>query len=130
MVFLSKPARATDEDFLDFVRQHPCTVCGESGVHAHHLRTRGAGGSDYTAVPLCGLHHQQWHQLGNRPFREKTGVDLWHVSAQLVAEYFSDPAVILRKALAIVARPELEITPDISAVLASLEATLKGRRAA
>jgi hypothetical protein len=125
-----KPTRQTDEGFLDFVRGTRCASCGAPAPSdPNHLRTRGAGGSDYTAVAQCRPCHQKWHQLGPRKFREVTGVDLWMHNSQLLAEYFSQPEVVLIKALALIARPEFETTPEIEAILATLQVTL-ARRAA
>lgn len=85
-----KPVRIVDEAYLDFVRSLPCCVhrgsCGEER-DAHHLVTRGAGGSDYTAVPLCRLMHSEYHQVGALAFEAAHGVNLWQVCAYTLAEY-------------------------------------------
>jgi len=87
---LPKPERVRDREYLAFVRTHPCAVCNERGVQAHHLKTRAAGGSDYHAVPLCADHHVEWHKLGDRTFTERHTVNLWKVSAQLLAGYIDE----------------------------------------
>jgi hypothetical protein len=51
---------------LRYVASHPCTICGRSPTHAHHVRhaqPRGLGlkVSDEFTVPLCATHHQQVH---------------------------------------------------------------------
>ena len=84
---LEKPTREIDLDYLGFVRSHPCAVCNVTGVEAHHLKTRASGGSDYTSVPLCASHHSEWHQLGNREFTDRHGVNLWRTNADLLRRY-------------------------------------------
>jgi len=99
----AKPVRQVDEDFKAFVRSKSCVICSSDAPDPHHLRTRGAGGSDLTCVPLCREHHEAWHQLGPSMFLASYGVDLWRVNSGLLIEYFSDPAVILKKAAQITA---------------------------
>ena len=68
--------REQSPEYLAYIRARKCCVCfGPSDVH--HLRTVGAGGSDYTAVPLCRVHHTEWHQMGDKKFLETHGVNLW-----------------------------------------------------
>lgn len=54
------------KEHLRYVASHPCTICGRSPTHAHHVRhaqPRGLGlkVSDEFTVPLCATHHQQVH---------------------------------------------------------------------
>lgn len=61
------------------IRQLPCAVGGihcAVSVHAHHVRSVGAGGSEKDLVPLCAIHHQELHTTGRWTFFEKYGVDL------------------------------------------------------
>lgn len=80
--------REIDEAFLDFVRDQKCCVpgCDRYG-EAHHLRTRAAGGSDYTCVPLCRQHHGEVHFVGVTKFQETNQVDLWEVNSELIARW-------------------------------------------
>jgi hypothetical protein len=54
------------KEHLRYVASQPCTICGRSPTHAHHVRhaqPRGLGlkVSDEFTVPLCATHHQQLH---------------------------------------------------------------------
>lgn len=60
-----------DPWYLEAVRGLPCVVqrihvnwpC-EGRVHAHHAGRRpgvGLKAPDETAIPLCAIHHAQWH---------------------------------------------------------------------
>lgn len=86
---LPKPYRQTDPGYLDFVRLHRCVVwpgCRRRG-EAHHLTTRGAGGGDYSAVPLCREHHAQIHNVGRSQFEDAHNLNLWEQAANLLGIY-------------------------------------------
>jgi hypothetical protein len=86
---MPKPKRIVDEVYLDFVRDRRCTVpgCYSEKSDPHHVISRGAGGSDYTTVPLCREHHNEVHQHGRARFQTDTGLDLWRAVARLLALY-------------------------------------------
>jgi hypothetical protein len=91
MMFL-KPLRVTDEDYLDHVRSLDCVSCNHSLVtqsDPHHLTTRGAGGSDYTAVPMCRLHHDEIHRGGLNKFEMLHGLDMYQALARCLASYLT-----------------------------------------
>ena len=50
-----------------------CIVCYNIGTDKHHIKTRGAGGTDdgFNLVNLCRTHHQQIHVLGPYRMSEK-----------------------------------------------------------
>jgi hypothetical protein len=86
---LLKPVRLVDEPYLDHIRAMRCLVHGRgcSGrVDPAHLKTRGSGGSDYTAVPLCRLHHTE-QEGRTAAFNAKYGVDLWREAHRLAVEW-------------------------------------------
>jgi hypothetical protein len=90
MAYLPKPKRIVDGAFLDFVRGRRCTVPGcrhSEDADPHHIITRGAGGSDYFAIPLCREHHGMIHHLGKHRFESDTGLDIWQVSARILSLY-------------------------------------------
>lgn len=76
---IAKPKRIQNKRYVEWVKTHPCAVlhahAGE--VDAHHLVSRGAGGSDYTCVPLCRRAHTEYHALGISEFEEKHKANLW-----------------------------------------------------
>ena len=78
------------KDFINFVKQFTCSACGLSGVDAHHLDSVGMGGNrkkdleeDYSCVPLCREHHQEWHQIGDIQFTKKYSVNLWKLNYKI-----------------------------------------------
>lgn len=72
------------------VKTFGCSVCGISPVDAHHLDTIGMGSNrkkdcveDFSCVPLCRQHHQEWHHIGDIQFSKKNSINLWKVSYQM-----------------------------------------------
>lgn len=89
-----KPVRIIDLKLLEQVRKLPCLACasykpndalesihdGTARSHAHHVRTRGAGGDDVpeNLLPLCHEHHMEIHRIGNSGMRKRYKViDAW-----------------------------------------------------
>lgn len=65
-----KARRLRNKDHLKFVALQPCLVCGRRPTHAHHIRfaqRRGLGEkvSDEFTVPLCSVHHDGVHRVGD-----------------------------------------------------------------
>ena len=65
-----KERRIRNKDHLQFVAQQPCLICGRRPSHAHHLRfaqrkALGLKVSDEFTVPLCSVHHDAVHRVGN-----------------------------------------------------------------
>lgn len=65
-----------DKELLAQVRLEACLACGKwyrNKIEAHHIVSRGAGGDDSEAnvVPLCVLHHAEFHKIGIGRFTEK-----------------------------------------------------------
>lgn len=66
-------------DYLDFIREQPCTICGNLNSHAHHWRTVSNSGiglkpPDLEAIPLCYDHHtgpQGIHNLGVQTWADR-----------------------------------------------------------
>lgn len=57
-----KPARS--RSYLDFIRAMACCICSAPPPSdPHHWGERGMGqkATDFSAVPLCRVHHDQWH---------------------------------------------------------------------
>jgi len=79
-----------NKEFIAFIKEFSCSVCGFSPVDAHHMDTVGMGGNrksycmeDFSCVPLCRQHHQEWHQIGDKDFYKKYGINLWKVNYQM-----------------------------------------------
>ena len=76
-----------NELYLIFIRSKSCAVCQSTNVDAHHLVTRGAGGSDYQTIPLCREHHQEYHQYGQKTFENRYRTQVWKVCCDLLCEF-------------------------------------------
>ena len=81
--------------YIEFIKAKPCLVCGIMGVDAHHLEAIGMGNNrnkeskkDYSCVPLCRVHHQEYHTIGVNGFQEKYGFNIWRDAFNLLREYY------------------------------------------
>jgi len=89
---LQKELADRDEDYLDFVRNFPCLVCGKPSV-AHHIKTNGIGikCSDYLSIPLCSDHHTSGkdaiHIIGKETFLYKFNLDLYREITYYLIEF-------------------------------------------
>lgn len=76
------------EEYLAFVRSHPCCVCGKPGPsEAHHFGGKGSHGtgqkcSDAFVSPVDRMCHNDWHTLGT--FRDPD--DDWEQMTRVEAE--------------------------------------------
>jgi hypothetical protein len=70
MTGVPKPKRFESQENLDRVRNAGCSVCGSRHADVHHIKTRGAGGTDSldNIIGLCRLDHARCHQLGSYRF--------------------------------------------------------------
>jgi hypothetical protein len=76
MIPKRKPTR--NKDYLHWVKEQPCVVCGHPVSDAHHLIGHGMGkmggkGSDLTAIPLCRVHHDDLHNGGYKTWERLHG---------------------------------------------------------
>ena len=80
-----------DERYLNFIRSHPCCICGAKPVDVNHVGTGGIGikTSDYYTVPLCRMHHGEYHQIGQKRFEAKYFINLYKIMVDLLIEYMS-----------------------------------------
>jgi hypothetical protein len=79
--------RQHDEKHLAFIRQLPCVVCGNNTqTEAAHIRYgfpragkrptgKGEKPDDDFTVPLCNVHHNSQHVVGEMNFWGATGID-------------------------------------------------------
>lgn len=77
---LDKPKRKVDRKLLETVRRLPCLACvslgwcpeeipaSETISHPHHVTSVKAGGGDTwdNVIPLCQVHHREWHDRGGQ----------------------------------------------------------------
>jgi len=77
-----------------YIKGYPCSVCGQKPVDAHHMEAVGMGGAnrdgykDYSCVPLCRIHHGEYHSHGVHYFRSHYNVDLWQDAFNLLRRYY------------------------------------------
>ena len=90
----SQEQKLLSKKYLNYIKNYPCSVCGQSPVDPHHMEAVGMGGAnkdgykDYSCVPLCRIHHSERHQLGNKRFEDKHVIDLWYDAFNLLRRYF------------------------------------------
>lgn len=65
-----KQIREIDEGYLEYIKQQPCLITGQK-AEPHHTVSRGAGGSDYLAIPLNREKHTECEMIGKNTFQEK-----------------------------------------------------------
>jgi hypothetical protein len=82
-----RKSRVYDDDYLAWIRQQPCCLCGDNvHVEAAHLRVgsivdgkvytgMGQKSSDRWALPLCGRHHREQHTMNEREFWASYGIN-------------------------------------------------------
>jgi hypothetical protein len=74
-----RPTRELDPHFVWWIHGFECIICKKWPVQAHHVHSRGAGGSDRTCLPMCQEHHtgeQGIHVIGNIHFQAKHNIIL------------------------------------------------------
>ena len=73
--------------FIKYIKEMPCSVCGNGDVDAHHLEAIGMGNNrkkkndkDFSCVPLCRIHHSEYHNMGLVAMQDKyrgNRLNLW-----------------------------------------------------
>ena len=61
-----------------WLRNTHCVVCGKLSAAPHHIRSRGAGGSDdsFNLLSLCQEHPLEVHTTGKSSFATKYNLKL------------------------------------------------------
>ena len=80
--------------YLKHIRNQSCAVCGVLEVDPHHVKTRGSGGSDLDAIPLCRHHHQEFHHIGVDTFQEKYQLDYREIQITHLQNYIEGADII------------------------------------
>ena len=65
----AKAIRLRDKEHCKFFTTQSCIVCGRTPSEAHHIhfaqpRALGRKASDEYTVPVCRLHHREFHRYG------------------------------------------------------------------
>jgi len=86
----------SEVEYLDFVRDLPCVICGDTQVSPHHLIRIGMGRdrnkslkAHYSAIPLCSNHHRNLHDIGEITFSDKHSINLWKRAHAVLLEFFT-----------------------------------------
>lgn len=86
----AKPRAARDRQYLAFVRQHACALCGKrwqiETAHwgAHSL---GSKASDYQVIPLCRADHRKQGAMDSALFEERYHINPARISLELLSEW-------------------------------------------
>ena len=83
---IPKPHRIENEKYLEYIRNKTCLISGDA-AEAHHLVSRGAGGSDYTSIPFAHVFHVEIEQIGVKKFEEKYNINVWKEAHRLLERY-------------------------------------------
>jgi len=87
---IPKPKREVDKKYLEYIKTLPCccqdhTCTGD--IVPHHTKTRGSGGSDYKAVPMCATHHSKVHNTGYGSFQVDNSIDFEYIICKCLIGY-------------------------------------------
>lgn len=87
--------RDVDPDYLAFIRSLPCLIptCRREPCDPHHQNRRGHGSegmrcSDYRAVPLCRVCHDDYHDRLSWQLYDQHGIDVELEICNLNLRYF------------------------------------------
>ena len=81
-----KIKREIDKAYLQYIKKQPCIITGQK-AEPHHTQTRGAFGSDYSAVPLSRIPHSECHYIGQHTFQKKYGISFNESVTKLLINY-------------------------------------------
>lgn len=74
------------EEFVIWIKNRPCVVCGLTPSDTAHIKSRISGGYIRNVVPLCRTHHTESHTIGLKSFEEKYSIDLQSYADSLYVE--------------------------------------------
>jgi DNA recombination protein Rad52 len=90
-LWIGEPKRIRSKEHLKFVAKQSCLICGRKPSHAHHIRYAQPRAlsrkvSDEFVVPLCAIHHDALHRVGDeKQWWNKHSIDPLSVAAELWA---------------------------------------------
>lgn len=88
MSSVPKIKRYESKQYIEFIRELPCCVCGNTEVDAHHaIKTQGSGGSDLMCIPLCRQEHSEYHLMGRHNFEQKYDISIIKIQWRLFQTY-------------------------------------------
>ena len=89
---IGEPKRIRSKEHLKFVAEQSCLICGRKPSQAHHIRYAQPRAlsrkvSDEFVVPLCTIHHDALHRVGDeKQWWNKHSIDPLSVAANLWAK--------------------------------------------
>lgn len=90
-----------DKTYLEWIKRQPCCVCNSRlPSDPHHVpedgnSAKGMKCSDYRALPMCHLHHQEYHLIGKKTFAIKYNIDYNSVITELNERYAEEERNVL-----------------------------------
>lgn len=91
--------------YLEYIRSLSCVIqmdgeyCNGAPVDAHHLTCTSDGvmgdkAGDDKALPLCRLHHNTLHRIGEKTFWERWGIDAVKLTKELWGGFMSSESKV------------------------------------
>lgn len=89
-----KVDKTTERYVIACLRKRACCICGRKGVDLHHWKTIASAAGAYENddglktpfMSLCRIHHNEFHEIGQKEFEEKYHIEGVWLNPQLVYE--------------------------------------------
>lgn len=89
-----KVDKTTERYVIACLRAKTCAICGRRGADLHHWKTIASAAGTYENddglktpfMSLCRIHHNEFHEIGQKEFEEKYHIEGVWLNPQLVYE--------------------------------------------
>lgn len=89
-----KVDKTTERYVIACMRAKTCAICGRKGADLHHWKTIASAAGTYENddglktpfMSLCRIHHNEFHEIGQKEFEEKYHIEGVWLNPQLVYE--------------------------------------------
>lgn len=89
-----KVDKTTERYVIACLRAKTCAICGRKGADLHHWKTIASAAGAYENddglktpfMSLCRIHHNEFHEIGQKEFEEKYHIEGVWLNPQLVYE--------------------------------------------
>ena len=86
--------KTTERYVIACLRAKTCAICGRKGADLHHWNTIASAAGTYENddglktpfMSLCRIHHNEFHEIGQKEFEEKYHIEGVWLNPQLVYE--------------------------------------------
>ena len=87
-----KQQKHINKDYLTWIKTKQCLICAyPAPIDAHHVwNSGGKHGNDYLTIPLCRLHHTDYHAHGVDTFAINHNIDYWHEIVNRLSQYIEE----------------------------------------